>query len=72
MLVKFDIVMMADPTVRDTDGEVKGYACFDRSARFRSLTLSRSDAETIFQRTEEFLQEQLGAHIGTGKNKYHG
>jgi len=72
MLVKFDIVMMADPSATETHGEVKGYACFDRSARFRSLTLSRQEAERIFDRVQEYLQEQLGAHIGTAKNKYHG
>ncbi len=67
MLAKFDVTLMCDPDFPETKEQlkkIKGYTQFDRQTRFRSVTLTKEEAIKIFDRVEDYLETQLGAHLG--------
>jgi hypothetical protein len=67
MLVRFELLMDASPELPTDEIEVKklrGITSLDRTRRFRSISLGEQEAATIFERTEDYLRTQLGAHLG--------
>lgn len=69
MRVKYELVMRCDPDFGKVDvTTLKGFAKYNRDAMFWSLSLSATEAQTIFDRVEDFLQTQLGAHLGSQSN----
>lgn len=60
MIIKFDVSMYCDPSFNEGEGpEVKGFASFDRSAHFRTLNLTKEQAERLFNQMVTFLENKL-------------
>lgn len=74
MMCKYELTMWLDPELPTDEIELKklrGATSLDRTRRFRSITLSEQEASTIFERTEDYLRTQLGAHLGAPKVTRH-
>jgi hypothetical protein len=61
VIVKLDIGMSVDPAANQT-GKSRGYSVFRRDAGYRSITLTREQADTIYERLCGLAEEQIQAY----------
>ena len=68
MIVKFTVDMFCDPDFGEGEGpSLKGFASYDRSAKFRSVSIKREEAERLFNKIVSFLENTL--EVTNGKSK---